>query len=87
MHITFLIGNGFDLACDLKTRYTDVYDKYCKTDSPNENIRKFKELILKDNYKNWTDFEMALPGFGKDINDFEKFSECIHDFMQFLEDY
>mgnify|MGYP001863729292 CR=1 FL=1 len=87
MIITYLIGNGFDLACGLKTRYTDVYDKYCITDSPNKNIENFKKTILKDNYKNWTDFEMALPEFGKELNDFEKFRECVQDFLAFLEDY
>ena len=87
MDITFLIGNGFDLACNLKTRYTDVYKKYCITDSPNDNIKKFKESILEDNYKNWTDFEMALPKFGKELNDFDNFSECVLDFSKFLEDH
>lgn len=87
MNITFLIGNGFDLTCGLKTKYTDVYEKYCVTESPNENIEEFKKNILKDGYKNWTDFEMALPRFGKELNDFEKFSECIRDFAQFLEEY
>lgn len=87
MNITFLIGNGFDLACNLKTKYTDVYKKYCITDSPNDNIKKFKQSILEDDYKNWTDFEMALPKFGKELNNFNDFSECVRDFSKFLEDY
>ena len=87
MDITFLIGNGFDLACNLKTKYTDAYKKYCITDSPNDNIKKFKESILEDDYKNWTDFEMALPKFGKELNNFDNFSECVLDFSKFLEDY
>ena len=87
MIITFLVGNGFDLACGLKTKYTDVYEKYCVTESSNENRKNFKKNILKDDYKNWTDFEMALPRFGKELNDFDKFDECVHDFAQFLEEY
>lgn len=87
MNVTYLIGNGFDLACGLKTRYTDMYKVYCTTASPNENIENFKKNILKDNYKYWTDFEMALPRFGKELGDFDKFSECVNDFMIFLEDY
>lgn len=87
MDITFLIGNGFDLACNLKTRYTDVYKKYCIADSANNNIKRFKESILEDDYKNWTDFEMALPKFGKELNNFDEFSECVLDFSKFLEDY
>lgn len=88
MNVTFLIGNGFDLACGLKTKYTDMYSKYCMTDSPNKNIEEFKKIILNDkNYENWTDFEMALPKFGKELGDFEKFRDCITDFKIFLEDY
>lgn len=87
MHITFLIGNGFDLACGLRTRYEDVYEKYCYTESLNENIRDFKKNILKENYKNWTDFEMALPGWGKELNNFANFKECVLDFTSYLDDY
>lgn len=87
MHITYLIGNGFDLSCGLETRYTNVYDKYCYTLSPNDNISEFKKTILKNNYENWTDFEMALPEFGEKLDDFKKFSECINDFTLFLGDY
>ena len=28
MNITFLVGNGFDLACGLKSQYKDVYTEY-----------------------------------------------------------
>ena len=86
INVTYLIGNGFDLACGLRTRYTDIYEKYCILDSKNGNIQRFKAIIAMDNYKNWTDFEMALPAFGKKINDFDKFSECIQDFTLFMED-
>lgn len=87
MNITFLIGNGFDLACGLKTRYVDVYKKYCETESPNENIRNFKKSILQDKDINWTDFEMALPKWGEKLNNFSNFQECILDFTVFLDDY
>lgn len=47
MHVTYLIGNGFDLACGLKTKYVDSYAKYCISPSKNETIKNFKEDILK----------------------------------------
>lgn len=87
MYITYLIGNGFDLVCGLKTQYTDMYQVYCTSPSKNENKDNFKTNILEDNYKKWKDFEMALPTFGEKLEDFYKFSECIHDFTTFLEDY
>ena len=33
MGVTFLIGNGFDLNLGMKTRYTDMYDSYIKSES------------------------------------------------------
>lgn len=87
MNITYLIGNGFDLACGLKTKYIDVYNLYCATSSKNENIGNFKKSILESQDINWTDFEMALPDFGKHLGSFDKFMECKNDFSQFLEEY
>ncbi len=87
MNVTFIIGNGFDLACGLDTRYTDVYKEYNKTESINDNIKNFKEILKKNEYGLWTDFEMALPGFAKELNDFDKFVECVEDFIVFLSDY
>lgn len=97
MQVTFLIGNGFDLACGLKTKYEHVYEKYCIQPSRNETIQNFKEQIRQEtlleeipnnkNGINWSDFEMALPKFGKQINDFDKFQECVLDFLSYLEDY
>ena len=43
MSTVFLIGNGFDLSCGMKTRYSDMYKEYCKI-LPNDSslIKKFK---------------------------------------------
>ena len=87
MIVTFMIGNGFDLACGLKTRFTDVYEEYCKAESANETIANFKTEIRKSNYIYWTDFEMALPIYGKKLNDFEKLKECVIDFTIYLDSY
>lgn len=87
MHVTYLIGNGFDLACGLKTRYVDAYAEYCVSPSQDINITIFKRDILQDNYKNWTDFEMALPRLGRMSGTFKEFSECVSDFTLFLGDY
>lgn len=91
MNVTFMIGNGFDLACGLKTRYTDVYKEYCvlnKNDS--DTVKLFKKTIIgKDDrkYENWKDFEMALPTFATEFNDFDKFEECILNFTEYLDNY
>lgn len=79
MNIVFIIGNGFDLNLGLKTKYTDVYKDYCKTStSDSELIRRFKKEIASD-YDSWSDFEMAMPSFGQNLNNESEFITCIRD--------
>lgn len=80
MNITFLIGNGFDLGLGLRTRFSDFYDVYCNSASPNENILRFKDDIRK-NISNWSDFEKA---FGEHSLNFNKEQATIY-FGQFID--
>lgn len=64
MNITFLIGNGFDLNLKLNTRYSDFYKYYIKND-PNDLISK----SIKKDYEMWSDLEVALGEFLKNINE------------------
>lgn len=57
MNITFLIGNGFDINLDLKTRYTNFYPYYLEK-YPEEMIAKF--ISQDKNYENWADLELGL---------------------------
>lgn len=63
MNICVLIGNGFDLALGLKTRYRDFIAEYLKTHSESENpdVKWLCETISAD-LTTWGDAEMA---FGK----------------------
>lgn len=90
MDITFLIGNGFDLRLGLKSSYIDVYKKYVKTESPNENIYNFKKHLKsheQENYKTWSDFEISM---GEHSINFEKekdFVDCVRDFKRYIGAY
>ena len=87
MSILFLIGNGFDLSCGMKTRYENVYDSYCKIgESDSEIIRKFKKEISSD-YKNWSDFEEGMARYAADLDSEVDFIECIKDFRNYLQKY
>lgn len=81
-----MIGNGFDLRCGLRTRYSDIYNEYCHTPSDNDTLKRFKADIL-GNYDTWSDFEMALPKFGLDTGNCEDFKMCVQDFTIFLNSY
>ena len=85
--ITFIIGNGFDLGLGMKTKYTDVYGGYIKTPSKSETITRFKEDLQKDgrnNYKNWSDFEMGMAEYAKTLSSEEELVECVRDFKDYM---
>ena len=83
MGVTFLIGNGFDLNLGLKTRYTDMYESYIKSESKSAIIDKFKKDLQKEehnHYENWSDFEMGMAQYAENFTDENEFIECIRDF-------
>ncbi|MDO5126184.1 MAG: AbiH family protein [Eubacteriales bacterium] len=86
MSTLFLIGNGFDVNCGMKTKYTDVYDGYIKEASSTDVIKTFKENISAD-YKTWGDFEMSMAEYAKNLNSESEFLECIRDFAGYMEQH
>lgn len=86
MKVTFMIGNGFDLNCGLKSRFKDVYKEYCSTDSKSEVIKKFKNDIDRD-IDTWGDFEMSMAKYIKEFETESDFLDCVHDFTRFISYY
>ena len=74
MSTVFLIGNGFDLSCGMKTRYSDMYKEYCKI-LPNDSslIKKFKSDIQKDVYNSWADFELGMAKYASELSNEDDF--------------
>ncbi len=81
MNVTFLIGNGFDLACGLKTAYSDFVKLYIGQPSKNENIISFKKSIRKD-INTWADAEIA---FGKYTENYT--TSTVADFREAYDDF
>lgn len=84
--VTFILGNGFDLGLGLKTSYNDMYDSYVmhnKGDSPNISDFKF-ELMFYDSYDNWSDFEMGMAKYAKQLSSEEDLIECVRNFKQHM---
>lgn len=82
----FLIGNGFDLSCGIKSSYIDIYKGYIKTASSNKTIQTFKENISAD-FQTWGDFEIAMGHYANNVTSAEEYISCIRDFRQYLADY
>ena len=85
-NVTFLIGNGFDLACGLKSRYMDTYEGYVESPSEYETIAHFKTAIKKD-LPPWAAFEMQLATYAKELDNEEELMTCIRDYNAYLSDY
>ena len=86
MRITFLIGNGFDIAVGLNTGYRDFY-KYCK----NEHADTCKNNIILSNImekpEQWSDMEIALGNFKNEDIDANRFLIDKEKVEELLENY
>ena len=86
MSTLFMIGNGFDLNCGMKTSYKDVYRGYVKEKSDSNLINQFKRDISAD-IDNWSDFEMALAKYAGKFSDENELLECCRDFNVYMSKY
>lgn len=88
MSTVFLIGNGFDLSCGMKTRYTDMYKDYCKIqENDTAIIKQFKQDISNNEYETWADFELGMAKYAKKFSTENDFLSCLWDFEQYLINY
>lgn len=81
-----IIGNGFDLSCGLKTRYTDVYIGYVKSESDSKIVSSFKENISED-FANWSDFELGMAKYAGTLSSGDELMECVDDFNSYMHRY
>ncbi len=85
--ILFMIGNGFDLNCGMKTGYRDFYIEYIKNQAEDSALIKMFKQDIEQNIQNWGDYEIAM---GKQAAQFETkddFLECVNDFSYKLKLY
>ena len=82
MNVTFLIGNGFDIACGLNTSYTDFVNYYLAVPNDNKNITFFKGIIAQE-LDTWADAEIAFGKYTEHykIEEVSAFRECRDDFI------
>lgn len=76
MQLTFILGNGFDIAIGMKTGYWHFYQWYVQQPDESPDVTLMKKEINK--YLNgaestWADFEIALGQFTNVISDKERF--------------
>lgn len=69
MRITYMIGNGFDIALGLKTKYTDFYEYLQKDFNYEKNIKNDILENISKNIELWSDLELGLGDYTKYIGD------------------
>lgn len=96
--MTYMVGNGFDLGCGLKSRFDDTYKVYVEDRSnDSKTISNFKYNIKKhilfaaqnrtSQDINWSDFEMGMAKYAESLSSEVEFVECVRDYSIFLTDY
>lgn len=88
MRITYLIGNGFDLAMGLKTSYMDFIQEYIKKQNHVPCVKYFKKHIER-NLETWSSAEEALGKHTEKYKTFNysDFCKCYDDFIKELSHY
>lgn len=86
MNILHIIGNGFDLNLGLKTSYKDFYDYYKSVESTKNSVNNLKTKI-SDNYKNWSNLEIALGQYTEMFKTVDDFDEVFEDICEHLEEF
>lgn len=92
MNITFLVGNGFDIAAGANTSYRGFYEWYCEQPDERLHIQKFKEAIQQDianGGENWSDFELGLGQYTDHFTpeNIDEFWDCYDDAQEKLVKY
>lgn len=89
MNITFLVGNGFDIACGLHTSYNSFYESLLSGQTANLRVERLKLNLSKDkdyDKNDWSDFELWLGHYTEKYNtslseEFLETYDSIHDEM------
>lgn len=86
MNIVYRIGNGFDLAQDLKTSYQGFYRSYKESEPVIEVERRIISSIT-DNVETWSNLEKRLGPFTKELDGVEGFAEAYESLYLKLKKY
>lgn len=80
MKIVYLIGNGFDLAQNLNTRYSDFYrNRILNSETPINILKQLKSSIQAD-ITSWADMEKRLGAFTSEMSSLQDL-DYVYDFL------
>lgn len=87
MKILYIIGNGLDIAHNMKTSYQDFFTYYLALPSTDRDILAMKKDIDNHKYETWADLEMGLGSYSSKCADKAIFLKCLTDIKGNLKEY
>lgn len=87
MNILYIIGNGLDIAYQMKTSYQDFFNYYLSLSSVDVDIRAMKKDIHSRRYKTWADLEMGMGEYSSKCADKDVFLKCLSNIKENLREY
>lgn len=86
MNILYVLGNGFDIAQGLKTKYRDFYPYYISHNSSHSEIIKSMCNEINENICSWSDMEVAFGKYTANIPK-ENIEEVFYNISDSLREY
>lgn len=87
MRVLYLIGNGFDLAQGIKTRYSDFYEAKIKSLPEEESIIGKLRNSITENTETWSDMEKGLGRFTAEMGGIDDLDNTYRFLRDNLRDY
>lgn len=87
MKILYIIGNGLDIAYNLKTSYQDFFKYYLRIPSDDKDIQAMKKDINSHSYETWADLEIGMGLYSSHCANKGVFLKCLFDIKSKLKEY
>lgn len=91
MNILYILGNGFDLAQNMKTSYANFYQYlFDNNDSGSFLFQKMKQHIqddIKSGKNLWSDMELGFGNFSKNVKSISELDDLHYEISQRLQAY
>ena len=87
MEILSIIGNGLDIAHNMKTSYQDFFNYYLALSTEDSDIIAMKEDIKRKKFETWADLEIGMGVYSSQCANKEIFLKCLSDIKTNLKEY
>ena len=90
MNILYILGNGFDIAQNMRTGYDDFYQYLLKEESGSDLLQKMKQDIKSDielRRNLWSDMELGFGAFTENVETISELDDLHYEIAEHLQSY